>query len=51
MSQLILVRHGQAAFLSDNYDQLSPLGEEQAGCSAIIGRSEMLPSMLFLRAT
>ena len=30
MSQLILVRHGQAAFLSDNYDQLSPLGEEQA---------------------
>lgn len=29
MSQLILVRHGQAAFLSDNYDQLSPLGEEQ----------------------
>ncbi len=30
MSQLILVRHGQAAFLSDNYDQLSPLGEEQS---------------------
>ncbi len=30
MSQLILVRHGQAAFLSDNYDRLSPLGEEQA---------------------
>jgi broad specificity phosphatase PhoE len=30
MSQLILVRHGQAAFLSDDYDQLSPLGEEQA---------------------
>ena len=30
MSQLILVRHGQAAFLSDDYDRLSPLGEEQA---------------------
>lgn len=30
MSQLILVRHAQAAFLSDDYDQLSPLGEEQA---------------------
>ena len=30
MSQLILVRHGQAAFLSDNYDRLSPLGQEQA---------------------
>lgn len=30
MSQLILVRHGQAAFLSDDYDQLSPLGEAQS---------------------
>lgn len=30
MSQLILVRHGQAAFLTDDYDRLSPLGEEQA---------------------
>lgn len=30
MSQLILVRHAQAAFLSDDYDQLSPLGEEQS---------------------
>lgn len=30
MSQLILVRHGQAAFLSDDYDRLSPLGEEQS---------------------
>ena len=30
MSQLILVRHGQASFLSDNYDQLSELGEEQS---------------------
>ena len=30
MSQLILVRHGQAAFLTDDYDRLSVLGEEQA---------------------
>jgi len=30
MSTLALVRHGQASFFSDNYDQLSPLGEEQA---------------------
>jgi broad specificity phosphatase PhoE len=30
MSMLALVRHGQASFFSDNYDQLSPIGEEQA---------------------
>ncbi|HEX3727381.1 MAG TPA: histidine phosphatase family protein [Pirellulales bacterium] len=30
MSTLALVRHGQASFFSDNYDQLSPLGERQA---------------------
>lgn len=30
MSRLILVRHGQASFFSDNYDKLSPLGEVQA---------------------
>ncbi len=30
MSTLTLVRHGQASFLADNYDQLSPLGEQQA---------------------
>ncbi len=30
MSQLILVRHGQASFLSDDYDRLSSLGEEQS---------------------
>ena len=29
MSLLILVRHGQASFLTDNYDRLSPLGEKQ----------------------
>jgi len=30
MGRLFLVRHGQACFLSQNYDQLSPLGETQA---------------------
>jgi broad specificity phosphatase PhoE len=30
MSQLFLVRHGQASFLESNYDKLSPKGEAQA---------------------
>jgi broad specificity phosphatase PhoE len=30
MSTLALVRHGQASFFSDNYDQLSAVGEQQA---------------------
>lgn len=30
MSELVVVRHGQASFLSDNYDQLSDLGWEQS---------------------
>lgn len=30
MSELIVVRHGQASFLSGDYDQLSELGVEQA---------------------
>jgi broad specificity phosphatase PhoE len=30
MSTLAMVRHGQASFFADNYDQLSPLGEQQA---------------------
>jgi broad specificity phosphatase PhoE len=30
MSTLLLVRHGQASFMSSEYDRLSPLGEEQA---------------------
>lgn len=29
MSTLYLVRHGQASFGTDNYDQLSPIGREQ----------------------
>jgi len=34
MSELFLVRHGQASFDADDYDQLSPLGYEQAGILA-----------------
>jgi len=30
MSTLTLVRHGQASFFADDYDRLSPLGEQQA---------------------
>ena len=30
MSELILVRHGQASFFEDNYDQLSECGREQS---------------------
>lgn len=29
MAELYLVRHGQASFRSENYDQLSPLGTQQ----------------------
>lgn len=35
MSELYLIRHGQATINSDNYDQLSELGQEQA---RILGR-------------
>src|SRR5262249_6459440 len=30
MSNLYVVRHGQASFFAENYDQLSPLGELQS---------------------
>jgi len=30
MSLLTVVRHAQASFLADNYDKLSPIGEEQS---------------------
>src|SRR5882724_7348539 len=30
MSILTLVRHGQASYMAENYDKLSPLGEQQA---------------------
>lgn len=34
LSQLLLVRHGQASLFSDDYDRLSALGKEQAACLA-----------------
>lgn len=33
MASLYLIRHGQASFGSDHYDQLSPLGQRQADLS------------------
>lgn len=36
MGQVLLVRHGQASFGTDDYDRLSPLGEQQA---AAVGRA------------
>jgi broad specificity phosphatase PhoE len=35
MSSMTLIRHGQASFFSDDYDQLSPTGQEQSG---LLGR-------------
>ena len=32
MSKLYLVRHGQASFMSDDYDRLSPIGHRQGVC-------------------
>ncbi len=34
MGLLLLIRHGQASFGSDDYDQLSPLGHQQAQWAA-----------------
>jgi len=36
MGTIYLIRHGQASFGGDHYDQLSPLGVEQAG---VLGRA------------
>jgi broad specificity phosphatase PhoE len=36
MGQILLVRHGQASWGADDYDVLSPTGEEQ---SAVLGRA------------
>ena len=44
MSLLTLVRHGQASFLSENYDKLSPLGEQQA---AMLGHFWARTSIVF----
>lgn len=46
MSLLLLVRHGQASFLSPDYDQLSPLGETQ---SRLLGRYWIAQGLTFTR--
>lgn len=46
MSRLFLVRHAQASFLSQNYDQLSPLGETQ---SRLLGEYWARRNMVFDR--
>ncbi|MEZ4371750.1 MAG: histidine phosphatase family protein [Polyangiaceae bacterium] len=39
MSQLLLVRHGQASFLAANYDELSAQGREQSRLLGVHWRS------------
>lgn len=41
MAVVLLVRHGQASFGADDYDRLSPLGEEQAGVLGAALRSRV----------
>ena len=44
MSQILLVRHGQASWGSDDYDVLSPLGEKQSPCAFLEhGRERIFP--------
>jgi broad specificity phosphatase PhoE len=40
MSTLMLVRHGQASFFEDDYDQLSVTGEAQARCLGLFWASQ-----------
>jgi broad specificity phosphatase PhoE len=47
MGRLTIVRHGQAAFMTDDYDRLSPLGEEQ---SRALGRYWARHGMQFTHA-
>lgn len=44
MSLLTVVRHGQASFMAENYDKLSPLGERQA---ALLGEHWLAAGMEF----
>lgn len=49
MATLVLVRHGQASFLSDDYDRLSPLGELQARLlGAAWARSGLVPTRVIV---
>jgi broad specificity phosphatase PhoE len=40
---LTIVRHGQASFFDDDYDRLSPVGEEQGRCLGRYWASRRLP--------
>ena len=44
MSVLTLIRHGQASFFADDYDQLTPLGEQQ---SRLLGESWLQQGVQF----
>ncbi len=44
MSQLLLIRHGQASFGTDNYDRLSPIGDRQA---RLVGRQFAAAGLTF----
>lgn len=47
MSRILLVRHGQASFGADDYDRLSPLGEEQSRVlGAALARRGVVPSVV-----
>ncbi|MET7639733.1 histidine phosphatase family protein [Streptomyces sp. NPDC005438] len=47
MSVLLLVRHGQASFGADDYDELTPLGQEQATLlGASLARRGLTPDLL-----
>jgi len=44
MSQLLLIRHGQASFGTDHYDRLSPIGDRQA---RLVGRQFAAAGLTF----
>lgn len=49
MSEILLIRHGQASFGTADYDRLSPLGHEQArALGAALARHDMVPDALFI---
>ncbi len=48
MPSIVLVRHGQASFGSDNYDKLSDLGRRQAAATGVqLARSGIRPDKVY----
>ncbi|WP_028117835.1 histidine phosphatase family protein [Ferrimonas senticii] len=48
MSEILLIRHGQASFGSDNYDRLSDLGQQQARLlGQDLNQRALLPEAVF----